>query len=100
MAGRAADVVDVAGPDALLDRDGALLRVIDLRAAHEMIFELIHAGAREKHAGIVLRHEQIGRNRFVAARTEERDPATADFIGREKLRHGGLNPFSRLQFEP
>ncbi len=45
---RAADVVDVAGPQALLAGRGP--RELQLHLAQEVVLELVHAGRREQHA--------------------------------------------------
>ena len=54
---RPADVVDVAGAQALLAGRGA--REIELHLAQKMVLELVHSGRCEQHRRIPGRHQHI-----------------------------------------
>ena len=57
--GRAADVVDVAGPQALLAGRGP--GEFQLATAEEVVLELVHAGRGEEHRGVPAGHQHVAR---------------------------------------
>jgi hypothetical protein len=70
MEGGAADVVHVAGAEAFLAGGGAL--EAGLAAAHELVFELVHARAGEEERFVLRRRdERVGSQDLVAALLEE-----------------------------
>ena len=75
---RLADVLDVAGADALLAGRGALeARVAQ---AHELALELVHPGRREQHRRVV-GHEHVARPADAALGGEEVEVGFAKFVG-------------------
>ena len=76
---RAADVIDVAGAQALLAGRGP--REFQLALAQKMILELIHAGRREQHRGIPPRHEHIAGPAHAAFGFKEGQIFFANFVG-------------------
>ena len=77
--GRAADVVDVAGPQALLAGRGP--GEFELALAEEVVLELVHAGRREQHRGIPARHQHVAGPADAALGLEERQILFAQFVG-------------------
>jgi hypothetical protein len=67
--GRAADVVDVARPQALLAGHGP--REIELTAAKEMILKLVHPRQREQHRRVPGRHQDVAPLAHVALGLEK-----------------------------
>src|SRR5215212_4898313 len=91
-----ADLVDINGAEALLNRNHPLRR--GLFQPHEVRRHLLHAGGREQDRGIVVRHERRRRHLAVTALCEERDEAASHLLagyGRGHLqvtRHGSGEP--------
>ena len=77
--GRAADVIDVAGAQALLAGRGP--REFELHLAQKVVLELVHAGRREQHRRIPARHEHVAGPARVALRLEEGQIFFAEFVG-------------------
>ena len=73
-----ADVLDVAGADALLAGGGAL--EVGVAQAHELALELVHPGRREEH-GRVVGHEHVARPADAALGGEEVEVRFAEFVG-------------------
>jgi hypothetical protein len=82
VVGRAADVVDVAGAQALLagGRPGEL----ELAAAEEVVLELVHPGGREQHGGVPAGDEHVARPAHAALRLEE-VRYFAEFVGARRI---------------
>src|SRR5699024_9048487 len=78
MSRRAADVLDVVGPDALLDARGARVRR-PLRP-HDVRDEGHHPGDREQDRGVG-GHQRGAGNDLVVLRREEVEPAAVDLGG-------------------
>ena len=79
VVGRAADVVDVAGAEALLAGRGP--GELELAAAEEVVLELVHAGGREQHRGIPARHQHVAGPADAAFGLEEGEVLFAEFVG-------------------
>ncbi len=69
VVGGTADVVDVAGAEALLAGGGA--GEFELALAQEVVFELVHAGGREENRRIPARHEDVAGAACAALRFKE-----------------------------
>ena len=77
--GRAADVVDVAGPQAFLAGGGP--GEIELHLAQKMILELVHARRREQHRRIPAGDQDVARAAGAALRLEEGQILFSQFVG-------------------
>ena len=77
--GRAADVVDVAGAEALLAGRGP--GELELAAAEEVVLELVHAGRREQHRGVPAGHQHVAGPADAALGLEEGQVFFAEFVG-------------------
>ncbi len=77
--GRAADVVDVAGPQAFLAGRGA--RELQLAAAEEVVLELVHARGREQHRGVPTRHQHVAGPADAAFGFEKGQVFFPEFVG-------------------
>ena len=79
VVGGAADVVDVAGAEALLAGGGA--GEFELHFAEEVVLELVHAGGREEDGGIPGGDEHIAGAAVVALGFEECQVLFAELVG-------------------
>ena len=103
VVGRAADVVDVAGAQALLAgrRPGEL----QLAAAEEVVLELVHAGRREQHRGVPAGDQHVAGPADASLGLEEGQVFFAEFVGFHRFgiftgrtaRKGGLLPIRTSQ---
>jgi hypothetical protein len=75
---RAADVLDVARPQALLATGRP--RELQLDLPQEVVLELVHSRRREQHAGIPRRHEHIARHAAMPFGDKEFEVLFAKFV--------------------
>ncbi len=83
--GGLADVLDVAGPDALLAGGGPL--EVGVAQAHELALELVHPGRREQD-GRVVRDQHVAGTADAALGDEEVEEGFADVVGGHGLAVG------------
>ena len=93
VVGGAADVLDVAGAQALLAGRGP--GEIELALAQEVVLELVHAGRREQHRGVPARHQHVAGAADAALGLEERQIFFAKFVGFHVSLAKGPNGVSR-----
>ena len=79
VVGRAAHVVDVAGPQALLAGGGP--GELQLAAAQEVVLELVHAGGREEHRGVPAGDQHVAGPADTPLGLEEGQILFAEFVG-------------------
>jgi hypothetical protein len=84
---RAAHVVDIAGPQALLAGRGP--GELELALPQEVILELVHARRREQHRRIPAGHEHVARAADAALRLEEGEVGFAKFVGLHRVGGSG-----------
>ena len=85
---RPADVVDIAGAQALLARRRAGVGQLDL--AQKVVLELVHPGGREQHRGIPSRDQHVAGLAAMALGLEERQVSFAEFVGFHGRRGQGV----------
>ena len=91
--GRAADVVDVAGAEALLAGRGP--GELELHLAQELVLELVHPGRREQHRRIPAWARARRSAAFAAFGFKEGEILFANFVGL----HGLLKPGNHCKLD-